>query len=104
VLLKNGEALKFLRGEMLDFKLELVDPPLLNPTKILASLENDYLYILEPESSRIIVYNKEGEFQMQYQTDNLNNIKDFQIDENNKIIYFLDTSSVYKTKMTHIDI
>ncbi len=101
VLLKNGEALKFLRGELLDFKLELVDPPLLNPTRILASKENDYLYVLEPESSRIIVYNKEGEFQMQYQTDNLDNIKDFQLDEETKTIYFLNKSSVYKAEMTH---
>ncbi|MCK5021617.1 MAG: hypothetical protein KAR54_00005 [Candidatus Pacebacteria bacterium] len=101
VLLKNGEVVKFLRGETIDFKLELVDPPLSNPTKILSPMESDYLYILEPENSRVIVYDKEGEFQIQYQADNLKNIKDFQIDENNKTIYFLDNSSVYKAEMIH---
>ncbi len=101
VLLKNGEVVKFLRGEVVDFKLELIDPPLSNPTKILSPIESDYLYILEPENSRIILYDKKGEFQIQYQADNLNNIKDFQVDEKNKTIYFLDNSSVYKAEMIH---
>jgi len=101
VLLKNGDVVKFLRGEIVDFKLEIIDPKLNNPTKIIASKDNNYLYILEPSSSRVIVYNKEGEFQMQYKINNLENIKDFQINDKEKTFYFLNNSSVYKAKMTH---
>ena len=99
ILLENGELIKYLRGEIVDFKLELVDPPLLEANKIIVSKENDYIYILEAKNKRIIIYNKKGQFQKQYWADNLDNIKDFQINEKTKTIYFLNNSSVYKIKI-----
>ena len=103
VLGKNNQAIKYLRGQALDFSLEAVAPSLANPIKIQASQENDYLYILDPGENRIIVYDKNGQFVMQYMEKDFSSLKDFILDETNKKIYLLNDNSVYQADLIHLD-
>jgi len=103
VLLKSGQALKYLRGKKIDFKLETVDPVLSNPTKIFASVEQKFLYVLEPDEERLVLFDKSGQFIEQYKASFLGDCLDFAIDEANKKMYFLSGTSVYSTPAPHLE-
>ena len=103
VLNGNGTVLKFLRGEPTDFKIEGIDPPLQNTTKIKVSLDLDYIYILEPGEKRLAVFDKTGQFILQYKSDKFNALQDFAVDEAGKKIYFLNGSLIYAAAATHLE-
>ena len=89
ILNSDGEIFKFLRGIKQDFNLESVDPKLENPTRLFVSFEKKYIYILEPSKQRLLIFDKTGQFILQYKSDTFTNLKDFAVDENNKIILCL---------------
>lgn len=101
-LKKNGEVIKYNKGKSEEFKLDIIEPVFAGATKIIALSDSNYLYVLDPATKRIVVFEKSGQFVMQYQFDSLNDLRDFQIDEKNKIIYILDATTIYKTPATHI--
>ena len=102
VLDSGGEVRKFLSGRPVEFKLGLIDPPLLKPLKLRVSPDKDFLYILEPENKRLAVFDKAGSFLMQYKIDGFNDLRDFFIDEAAGVIYFLNAASVYSVPATHL--
>ncbi|MFH1744793.1 MAG: hypothetical protein ABH881_01345 [bacterium] len=104
ILKNNGELLKFLKGMQVDFKLDTVDPELKNATKLYISSDGDSIYVLEPANNRILVFDKkenenEGKFVLQYSSNKFTDLKDFTVDEKNKIIYILNGTSVYKLEI-----
>ncbi len=101
VLNKNASVIKLLRGERVAFDLEPTDPPLKETSKIVVSKDLDFIYILETKSNRLVVFDKKGQFLMQYQSDRLNQLKDFAVDEQKQIIYFLNGSKIFKFNATH---
>ncbi|MFH1523045.1 MAG: hypothetical protein ABIE43_04490 [Patescibacteria group bacterium] len=101
VLNKNGEVLKYLKGQAENFELDLIEPNFENPTKIKVSQELEFIYILEPVNKRLAIFDKTGDFIMQYKSDNFNDLKDFIVDEKTKMIYFLNKTSVYEVEGTH---
>lgn len=102
VLKSNGEVMRLLRGELTDWKIEKIDPPLTKPDKIIASLNQNFIYIMEKISKRIVVFDKDGQFKAQYTSNKLGDLKDFSLDEENKLIYVLAGSSVYQIEATHL--
>lgn len=103
VLLSDGRLLKYLRGKKEDFTLDAVEPAIEQAAKVVVSKKLEYIYILEPSKQRLIVFNKNGDFLMQYQSDKFTDLKDFAVDESAKKIYFLNGSSVYEIKATHFE-
>ncbi len=98
----SGEVLKYGKGERLDLALTAVEPILDQASRIIVSPEENYIYILDPANKRLVVFDKEGKFNCQYTGDKLDNLKDFQIDEANKKIYFLNNAAVYAADMSHL--
>jgi hypothetical protein len=96
VLNRNGSVLKFLRGNTEEFKFEEVEPELSSPTKIDGSIEEGFLYVLEPLNRRLVVFDKKGQFVDQYQSDKFDDLRDFSVDEANRQIYVLNANRVYK--------
>jgi len=101
ILNRDGTIIKLLSGEMVNFSLGLCEPPIEEADKLQVSRELDFIYILEKKNNRLLVFNKAGQFLMQYQSDRLQDLKDFQIDEERKIIYFLNGSKIYKFNAEH---
>ncbi|PLX28146.1 hypothetical protein C0583_02865 [Candidatus Parcubacteria bacterium] len=101
ILFSDASIKRYLRGSEVDFDLELCDPPLESPTKIKLSQEEDFLYILEPKNRRMLVYSKDGQFQMQYMSETFDDLKDFVVNEENKKLYFLNGTLVYQTEASH---
>ncbi len=103
VLSGNGQLLKLLKGQEVEFKLDAIDPAFEEPTKLKVSDEQKYIYILEPKNKRLVVFDKTGEFLAQYYSDQFNDLKDFTVDETNKEIYFLNSTSVYVIEGEHFE-
>lgn len=98
----DGLISKYLSGDKISFSINSIDPPLKNP-KILriGNPEKKYLYILDREGKRIIVYllDEESEnaiFINQYYSDKFDNLKDFIIDEKNKKAYLLNGNIIFE--------
>lgn len=101
ILKKTGQTLKYLKGAEEEFNLTAPEPGMEDAKKIMVSPELNYIYILEPAKNRLIIFNKEGKFLMQYKSDKFNNIKDFTVNEEKKNIYFLNGNSVYEVPGEH---
>jgi hypothetical protein len=102
LLKNNGEILKYAKGKKQDFPQTAVEPAMSRATAIKVPPESNYIYIFEPANKRLIVLNKDGKFNCQYTSDKLDDLKDFQIDEKNNKIYFLNDSTVYSVDMSHL--
>ena len=104
VLNKDGQILKYMKGQERIFNQDTIDPPIENATKLALAEDLDYLYILEPQNKRIVVMGKTGAFLMQYAIESdIGDIKDFAVDHQNKKIYFLAGHSIYKTEAIHLN-
>ncbi len=95
LLKNNGELFKYGKGEKQEFSISEIEPSLNQASKLIISENQNYFYILDPSGKRLVVFDKNGNFINQYASDKFDNLKDFQIDEKNKKIYFLNGSSVY---------
>jgi len=102
VLNSNGEIIKLLKGEQKELKLEKVDPLLERATSFYVSDALKFIYILEPLNKRLVIFDKTGEFVTQYTSNQFTDLKDFAVDEDSSTLYFLNGSSVLKTKTSHI--
>jgi len=104
VLKKNGGIVRFVSGSETGWKTESVDPPLTNASELWTDTKSPYLYVLEPSTKRLVVFNKEdGTFVAQYQSDALDDLVDVVVSENQKAIYFLADSKVYRVDASHLN-
>jgi len=96
ILENNGLVSQFyLNKKVPNYSVSAISPVMTTANKIIAGVK--YLYIFEASSKRLVVLDiKDGRLLGQYQINSLVNYKDFTVDENNKIVYFLDGEMVYK--------
>ena len=94
VLKSNGQLQKFYVGRRQDFNLTAVDPTL--DSASLFKIAGDRLFILDKNSKRLVVFDKQGILIWQYRFPSLNNLKDFTISADAKNVYLLNDDSVYK--------
>ena len=98
ILTKGNEIDRYYGGFYKEtLKLNLF-PYLKYPTKIWTSPTSPYLYLLEPKQSRIVILTKRGEIAKQYQSEKFDNLLDFAISEDGKIIYLLNGLKVYQVE------
>lgn len=95
VVTTNGSIYKFFTGKKQAFALTPVEPALNQVKKIYTTGELTQLFVLEASSKRLVVYNKDGGFAVQYLFDTLDNpITDFVVEGRN--IYFISGNKVYQ--------
>jgi len=105
VLFNDGQLTEYFMGIKQKFELQLdsVAPIIEHPTKVMVSIEQKYIYILEPSQQRLIIFDKKGQFLYQYQFEQFTNLLDFAVDEVNKVVYFLNNTSLYQVEGKHFD-
>ncbi|MDD5527488.1 MAG: hypothetical protein PHO56_00740 [Patescibacteria group bacterium] len=94
VLYGNGQVEEYLKGKKQDLALETVDPAIIGASKLIVTA--DYFYVLEPAAQRLILWSNKGVYLAQYIFTDLNNLKDFAVNDQAKQIYLLAGSSVYQ--------
>lgn len=102
LLKSGGEISKYSKGKKQEFSISAVEPNFSQAVKLTIPETQDYLYIFEPNAKRLVAFNKKGDFINQYTSDKFNDLKDFQIDETNKKIYFLNGALIYSIDMADV--
>jgi hypothetical protein len=105
VLNKDGGIIKFLNGYFKDFSLQQPSKIATSPTKIFTKVDYKFIYILDPENNRLLVFNRQsGEFINQYISDKFTDMKDVYIDETNKKIFLLCGNKIYGVVLENIEL
>lgn len=103
VLLKNGTIAKFEAGNEIEWDTETIEPKITAATKIWTDPNSKFIYVLEPETKRLVVFDKNsGAFIAQYRSDAFTDLKDFVVDEAGYSIYILAGSKLYSIAASHI--
>ncbi len=98
VLQSDGAVKKFYLNNAVDYAAVAPEPAMTTASKIIVGPK--YIYVFEASSKRLLVLAlKDGHLMNQYQLNSLNALKDFTIDEANKMAYFLDGESVYRVTL-----
>jgi DNA-binding beta-propeller fold protein YncE len=95
VLTKTGIN-KFQSGKLANFTMQNLTTPLSGTGKIYTQKDFKYLYVLDSGNNRILIFDKSGSLINTLKSDNFTSLKDFQVDEKNKIIYALNDGSLLK--------
>ncbi len=95
ILNSDGKVSKFYLNKPADYSASAPSPVMTSANKLIVGTK--YVYIFEAASKRLVVLAiKDGHLMNQYQLNSLTQPKDFAIDENNKLAYFLDGEAVYR--------
>ena len=98
--LKNtGEILKFSAGKLQAFSVSGLDPALKNPSQIWAYNDVKNIYILDPETKRVIALDKNASLVKQYTSSEWKNPSSMVVDEPGKKIYILDSNKIFEFKL-----
>jgi hypothetical protein len=103
VLNKDGSISKLFNGNKMDFPIKKQPiKPLTNPTKIYTELDMSQIYVLEPSTSRVLVFYKDNTaaggatYSSQYVFDDLKDLRDVYVDKNTNKMYLLDATKIYE--------
>lgn len=103
VLMKNGKIARFVSGSEVGFETGVVDPPITNATDIWTDTDSAFLYVLEPDTKRLIVFNKDtGAFVVQYRSEAFQNLTNVIVDEKGYTVYLLSGSKLYSIAPSHV--
>ena len=91
----DTEILKFTRGLGEDFSFKGISDSIQNVTNFFTSDNDKYLYILDKPLSRIVVFDKDGVYQSQYQWDDLKTSDGIIASESEKKIFVMIGSKIY---------
>ena len=95
VLFSDGTIVKYVRGVKDVFVVTGLDEALVEPIKIYTSPEVDNLYILDRQSTRVVVIGKNGEYQSQFRWPGVAGAKDLVVSEELKKILLLTGEKVF---------
>jgi len=99
VLKENGKIIKLFKGKKEQFQVSEVKPNLTTTTQMWANSNSDYIYLLEPQRSRIVILNKEGELQHQLSSDQWKEPESMVINEEENVGYVLDENQLIKFEL-----
>jgi hypothetical protein len=99
VLDSSGKILKFVQGAPAGFGLKGLDKPISGKAVIYTDYDSQNLYLLDRGNKRIVVINKNGEYQEQYLWDGFSEATDLVVSEANNSLYFLTGSKIYQISL-----
>jgi hypothetical protein len=102
LLKNNGQVLKFYTGKLQNWGLKNLEPTLTQPTKVYTSVDDNYIYILEPKEQRLVIIDKNGALIIQYYCEKFSALKDFVVMEKAKKIYLFNDQQLYQLNMDFI--
>lgn len=103
VLYGAGNVSRFQNGAEVGWQLGAIEPALTEATRIWTDANSSFLYILEPSTKRLVVYEKgTGAFVVQYTSDAFTALADFLVDEKAQTIYLLSDANIYTISAGHL--
>lgn len=103
ILSASGDITKVFRGTAQDYDFrELPSIPFSGPNlKLFTTAELDYLYVLDPDNQRLLVFTKGDRFatyrrQVMFEGDDMDSIRDFYVDESGQKISLLGERKIFE--------
>ncbi|MBI4054250.1 MAG: hypothetical protein HY397_02890 [Candidatus Doudnabacteria bacterium] len=97
-VLANQTLIKFTRGQKQNFSAPQLKEGLENATKIFTNQNLDWLYIVDPTHTRVVILNKQGGLVSQLVSERFHELKDIFVDEKNKTMYGIVGNELVKFK------
>ena len=94
LLSSSGKATKFTNGNPSVVLMKGIAEEINNPTAIYTNEKLKYVYILDKETGRVIVLEKNGNFKLQYKSDAIKEAKDVVVPEDESKIILLTGSKL----------
>ncbi len=98
-LLYPDRVEKYFNGLRQNFELQEVSPPLKNSSKIFTKADYQFLYILDPENLRVLIFTKTGKLQNQILSPKFHDLADLYVDEKNRLMYVLAGSELLQMNL-----
>lgn len=100
ILTSKGEVFKFVKGKQSTYSISGADPVLENSLDIWTSVNTDYIYVLDANNPRVLVFAKSsGKLVKQFVSDAWEKPTNFVIDNDIKNIYLVDGTKLHKAKL-----
>lgn len=99
VLSQNGVINKFTKGQLQNFNLSKIEPPLASADKIWTYNDLNYIYVLDTLEKRILVIDKMGQVKNQITADEFSKPTAILVDEPKNIMYILDNNKLYQVAL-----
>jgi len=98
-VITGNDILKFTAGGLDKFTLRGLDQPLNNPSVIYTDDQCKNVYVLDNINQRVVILDKDGLYQAQYQWAELANITDIVVSESEKKILLLSGEKIYQIEI-----
>lgn len=95
VLLNNGEILKFAQGQLDNFTISGLESSFSPGSRLFIPDESKFIYVLDPGNKRIVLLNKDGSYESQYEGDKIKEAADFVASETLKKVFLLIGDKIY---------
>lgn len=102
LLSSSGKISRYSLGNPQVFNITGISPPLFNPKAIYTSEDLESIYILDPENSRVVVIDKEGNYKAQYKEEKIKEAKDLAVSEEEKKIILLMGDKLFSIEIKHL--
>ncbi len=99
LLFANGRIVKLLRGAPVEFEQEDLMTPMEQPTRLFINEQIRRLYILDPPTKRVVVYDTLGGLSRQFSFPNATSLRDIAINDGETTLYVLDETRVYRVEL-----
>ncbi len=99
VLFSDGTIAKYTRGTKDPFVMAGLDKGWGEAVKIFTDAEQENLYVLDRQSTRVVVVNKSGEYQSQYNWPGIAGVKDVMVNEELGKIFLLTGEKVFTIEL-----
>ncbi|MDD5731568.1 MAG: hypothetical protein PHU42_01635 [Patescibacteria group bacterium] len=111
ILMKNGDALKFISGQKMEFgftglpnnvNADQKDPnaKMVNPIRIITNVDMANLYVADAGAKRVVVFDKDGKYKTQFVSNQWNDMKDIAVSWENKKLYVLSGTEVFEVDIS----
>ena len=96
----QSELSQYFRGERTDWKVSGLTPPPATVVDIHADGDDEFIYLLDNATTRIIILNTSGQLFKQYTSPQLISPAAFAINESTKEVYILDGQTIFRVPIT----
>ncbi len=96
ILKNDGTILRYTQGAPDAFTINGLDKPLKDPHSFYVADSTDSLYVLDSGNSRLVVFDKKGNYVAQYNSPQFGTFTDLVVDEGAKKVYLLDGSKIFQ--------
>lgn len=96
ILTSDGAISQYTKGVGQSFTVSGLSTPLSSPSRIMTSVDDSNLYILDNGNSRLVVLKKDGTFVAQYANDIFKSATQLDVNESAKKTYILSGGTIYE--------